>query len=83
MGARAKRKVTFYLSDEVLRAARVSAARSDKRDSEIVEEALRKHLGFDVLERVWARSTLGDEEAMKLAIAETHAHRRKRAPRRS
>lgn len=83
MARMAKRKVTLYLSDDVLRATRVSAARSDKRDSEVVEEALRKHLGFDVLDRVWARSPLGDEEAMKLAIAETHAYRRKRATRRS
>lgn len=81
MATTSKRKVTFYISDDVLRAARVSAARSDKRDSEVVEEALRKHLGFDMVERVWARSTVNDDDAMKLAIAETHAYRRKRARR--
>lgn len=81
MRTTSKRKVSLYISEDVLRAARVSAARSDKRDSEVVEEALRKHLGFDVLDRVWARSTLGDDDAMKLALTETHAYRRRRARR--
>jgi hypothetical protein len=79
----AKRKVTLYVADDVLRAARVRAARTDKRDSEVVEDALRAYLGFDVVERVWARSDLDEEEAMRLAVAETHAVRRqKRAARR-
>ena len=79
-----KRKVTFYISEDVLRAAKVSAARTDRRDSEVVEKALREYLGFDVLERVWARSELGEKEAMDLAVSEVHAaRRRKRAPRRS
>ena len=48
MSTTKKKKVTFYLDEDVLRAARVRAARSDTRDSEIVEEALRAYLGFDV-----------------------------------
>jgi len=31
-----KRKATFYISEDVLRAAKVSAARTDRRDSEVV-----------------------------------------------
>jgi hypothetical protein len=82
--AGSKKKVTFYLDEDVLRAARVRAARSDRRDSEIVEEALRSYLGFDVLEQVWARSDLAEDEAMKLAVSEQHALRdEKRATRRS
>jgi hypothetical protein len=82
MSTAKKRKVTFYVDEDVLRAARVRAARSDRRDSEIVEEALRTYLGFDVVERVWARSDLDEDEAMKLAVSETHAARdEKRAPR--
>jgi hypothetical protein len=42
--------ITFYPDEDVLRAASVRAARSDRRDSEIVEEALRAYLGFDVVE---------------------------------
>src|SRR2546428_7578776 len=78
-----KRKATFYISEDVLRAARVSAARTDRRDSEVVEKALREHLGFDVLERVWAHSELSEKEAMDLVVSEGHAARRREpAPRR-
>jgi len=70
-----KRKVTFHINDQVLRAARVRAAREDRRDSDVVESALRRYLGFDVLERVWSRSDLTEEEAMRIAIEETHAYR--------
>ena len=77
-----KKKVTLYVDEEVMRAARVRAARSDKRDSEVVEDALRAYLGFDVLADVWAHSSLGEDEAMRLAVAETHAARaEKRAAR--
>jgi hypothetical protein len=76
-----KRKVTFYLPEDLLRAARVRAARDDRRDSEIVEEALRTYLGFDVVERVWARGDLDEDEAMQLAVSEIHAMRdEKRGP---
>ena len=82
--AATKKKVTFYLPEDVLRAARVRAARADRRDSEIVEEALRLYLGFDVVDRVWARSGLGEDKAMELAVSETHALRdEKRAAGRS
>ena len=77
-----KKKVTLYVDEDVMRAARVRAARTDKRDSEVVEDALRAYLGFDVLADVWARSGLGEDEAMRLAVEETHAARaEKRAAR--
>jgi plasmid stability protein len=76
------RKATFYIDEDVLRAMRVRAARSDRRDSEIVEDALRTYLGFGTVEDVWARSNLGEDEAMELAVSETHAMRNeKRAAR--
>ena len=77
-----KKKVTLYVDEDVMRAARVRAARTDKRDSEVVEDALRAYLGFDVLASVWARSNLGEDEAMRLAVEETRAARaEKRAAR--
>lgn len=82
MSTLARKKVTFYLEEGVLRAARVRAARTDRRDSEIVEEALRAYLGFDMVERIWARGGLSEDEAMNLALNETHAMRdEKRAAR--
>lgn len=74
-----RRKVTLYVDEDVLRAARVRAARTDRRDSDIVEDALRSYLGFDVVERVWAHSDLDEEEAMRLAVEETRTVRADRA----
>jgi hypothetical protein len=76
-----RRKVTLYVDEDVLRAARVRAARTARRDSDIVEDALRSYLGFDVVERVWAHSDLDEEEAMRLAVEETRAARADRAVR--
>ncbi len=67
-----KCKTTIYLEDDVLRAARVAAARSGKRDSQILEEALRAHLGLELLERVGSRSTLNETDALDLATEERH-----------
>ena len=75
MSSATKRKVTVYLDEDVLRAARVRAARTDRRDSQVVEDALRSYLGFEVVERVWARSDLEEEEAMRLAVEEARAVR--------
>jgi hypothetical protein len=63
----------LYFDEDVLRATRVRAARTDRRDSDVVEEALRAYLGFDVAEQIWARSDLGEDEAMQLAVSEQHA----------
>jgi hypothetical protein len=60
----------LYVDEEVL-----PAARTDKRDSEVVEAALRDYLGFEVVERVWARSHLAEAEATRLAVTETRAVR--------
>jgi hypothetical protein len=74
----AKRKATFYVDEDVLRATRVRAARGDQRDSDVVEQALRAFLGFDLVERIWARSDLSEGEAMELAVDEIHAMRSER-----
>ncbi|HLY01834.1 MAG TPA: hypothetical protein VKR56_04975 [Candidatus Cybelea sp.] len=67
-----KTKTTVYLEDDLLRAARVTAARSGKRDSQVVEEALRAYLGFELLEQAGARSPLTEAEALALANEERH-----------
>ncbi len=74
----AKTKTTVYVDDDLLCTVRVMAARSGRRDSEVFEEALRRYVGLDVLERVWARSDLGEDEAMRIAVEEVHAMRRER-----
>ena len=72
----AKTKTTVYVDEEVLRSARVFAARKDLKDSEVVERALRQFLGMDVLERVWSQaSDMDADEALTLATDEVRAHR--------
>jgi hypothetical protein len=80
--ATTKRKLTVYLDPEVARAAKVRAARLDKRDSEVIEDALRAHLGIAALDEAQRLSTLNEDEALELANAEVHAVRRERRPRR-
>lgn len=71
-------RTTFSLDSRVLRAARIAAARTGKRDSEIVEEALRAYLGVGVIDRLRATSDLSSEAADKLAYQELHASRKRR-----
>lgn len=71
-----KTRTTLTIDEEVLRAVKVRAARSGKGESEVIEEALRKDLGLDLMERLWARNQMTEEEAMKLAIEEQEAFRR-------
>lgn len=73
-----KTRTTLTIDDEVLRAVKVRAARSGKGDSEVIEEALRRDLGFDLLDRLWARNSLSEEEAMRLAVEAQRAARRRR-----
>ena len=74
-------KATIYLDPDVLRATRVRAARTGRRDSDIVEDALRDYLGFALIDRIRSRSNLTPEEAERLAYEELHAARRERRRR--
>jgi hypothetical protein len=73
----AKARTTVTLDERVLRAVRVKAARTGRRDSEVIEEALRRDLGLDLLERVWASADLEEEEALRLAVEAQHETRQK------
>jgi hypothetical protein len=74
-----KLRTTVTVDERVMRAVRVKAARTGRRDSEVIEEALRRDLGLDLLDRIWERATLDEEEATKLAVEAQRAARRKRA----
>jgi Arc/MetJ family transcription regulator len=73
-----KVRTTLTIDEEVLRAVRVRAARSGKGDSEVIEDALRRELGLDLLDQLWARNQLTGEEAGSLAVEAQHATRRRR-----
>jgi len=61
----------------VLRAVRVKAARTGRRDSDVIEEALRRDLGLDLLERVWKNADLSEDDALRLAVEAQHQTRRR------
>lgn len=72
----------MYVEEDLLRGAKVLAARTDRRDSEVLEAALREYLGVEVLERVWAEADLSDDDAFDVAYRELDAMRRARRRRR-
>lgn len=73
-----KARTRVTVDEEVLRAVRVKAARTGKRDSEVIEESLRRDLGLDALAEMWARveKPLSEKESLDLAVAEVHEMRR-------
>ena len=68
-------RTTLTIDEEVLRAVKVRGARTGKGDSEVIEEALRRELGFDLLERLWQRGDLDEDEARALAVEAQHETR--------
>ncbi len=75
----AKVRTTLTIDEGVLRAVKVRGARTGKGDSEVIEEALRRELGFDLFDRIWARNDdLTEDDAMALALeAQENARRRR------
>ncbi|MGI8438669.1 MAG: CopG family transcriptional regulator [Thermoleophilaceae bacterium] len=71
----AKVRTTLTIDDSVLKAVKVRAARSGRGDSEVIEEALRRELGIDFLERMWEQAPLSAEDAEALAVEAQHATR--------
>ena len=72
----AKARTTITVDERVLRAVRVKAARSGRRDSDVIEEALRRDLGLDLLERVWESADLDEDQALRVATEAQHEGRR-------
>jgi Ribbon-helix-helix protein, copG family len=70
-------RTTVTLDESVLRAVKIRAARSGRGDSEVIEESLRRDLGLDLVERLWAQNDLADEDATALAVEAQHRTRRK------
>lgn len=68
-------RTTLTIDEDVLRAVKVRAVRTGKGDSEVIEQALRRDLGLDLLERLWAKNDASEDEAMALAIDAQHASR--------
>lgn len=80
-----KTRTTLTIDEDVFRAVKIKAARTGKRDSQVIEESLRRDLGLNDLEDIWAKVKPSPEaDALRLANAELHAMREeKRATGRS
>jgi gamma-glutamyl:cysteine ligase YbdK (ATP-grasp superfamily) len=74
-----KARTTVSLDEDVFRAVKIKAARTGKRDSEVIEESLRRDLGLDDLADIWAKVTPAAEgPGLKLAADELRAVRKER-----
>jgi hypothetical protein len=74
----AKVRTTVTLDEEVLRLVKVRAARKGKGDSEVYEESLRRDLGLDLLDRLWSKNRMDEDQAMGLALEAQHSKRSRR-----
>ncbi len=73
-----KVRTTVTLDEDVLRWVRVRAARQGKGDSQVIEESLRRDLGLDLLERLWDKNRMDEDDAMRLASEAQHRTRPRR-----
>jgi plasmid stability protein len=71
-----KTRTTLTIDEDVLRAVKVRAARTGRGESEVIEDAVRKGLGLDLMDRLWARNDMPEDEAMALAIEAQESSRR-------
>lgn len=63
-----KVRTTVTLDEEVLRAVKLRAARTGKRDSDVIEEALRSQLSIDLFATIWENAAMDPDDAMELAL---------------
>ncbi len=73
-----KIRTTVTLDEEVLRLVKVRAARMGKGDSEVIEDSLRRDLGLDLLDRLWAKNQMPEDQAVALAVEAQHSTRPRR-----
>jgi hypothetical protein len=72
-----KLRTTLTIDEDILRAVKVRAARTGRGDSQVIEDALRRQLGFDLLDRLWERIDVDEDEANRIAVEAQHRTRRR------
>lgn len=74
-----KARTTVSLDEDVFRAVKIKAARTGKRDSQVIEESLRRDLGLDDLAEIWAKvKPAAEDEGLEVATDELRAMRREK-----
>ncbi len=71
--------MTVTLDEALRRALKARAARTGSHQSQVMEEALRHFLGFELLERLWAHNQMDEEAATALAVEAQHRAGRRRS----
>jgi hypothetical protein len=77
----ARVKTTLSIDEALMRRVRVRAARTGRRDADVLEAALREGLG--IIDRIRAQAGLGEEDAHDLAHRVVHEARLTRRSRTS
>jgi hypothetical protein len=49
-----------------------------KGDSEVIEDSLRRDLGLELLERLWSKNQMPEDQALQLAVEAQHSTRPRR-----
>ena len=70
-----KIRTTVTLDEEVLKWVKVRAARMGKGDSEVIEDSLRRDLGLELLDRLWSKNQMSEDQAAQLAVEAQHSTR--------
>lgn len=71
-----RKRTTLYIDEGLLQSARDLASRTDREEQDVVEDALRRYLGFQMLEQIWSRGDLpSEDDATSLAYEELRALR--------
>jgi hypothetical protein len=73
-----KIRTTVTLDEEVLKWVKVRAARMGKGDSEVIEDSLRRDLGLELLDRLWSKNEMSEDQAAQLAVEAQHSTRPRR-----
>lgn len=74
-----KTRTTLTIDESLLKMIKVKAARLGLKESEVIEDAVRRSLGLDLFERLWERHTFSDEEASNIALEAQHVTRNSRS----
>ena len=73
-----KVRTTLTIEEDVLRQVKIRAARTGRGDSAVIEEAVRRDLGLELLDRLWERGDMSEDEATALAVEAQHRTRPRR-----
>ena len=77
-GAVARRSTTVALDEEVFEDLHAAARRLGVTEDQLVEDAIRRYVGMEILDELWTRARLTPEEAESVAAEELQAYRAER-----